>query len=86
MKKFYRRFLEVTARFTGKSIEERMKNGTLGFGEYIHLIARGLMMVFSLLVLGIVFGLIYFLIICPYGWLKEKVANGLNRVRVSVPK
>ena len=86
MKKLFRRFLEISAHITGKPIEKRMKDGTLGFGEYIYLIANGLMLVFSLLVLGVIFGLIYFLIIRPYGWLKKKVANGLNRVRVGVPE
>ena len=86
MKKYFRRFLEISARLTGKPIEQRMKDGTLGFGEYLSLIANGLMLVFSLLVLGIICGPIYFLIVRPYGWLKKKVAEGLNRVRVSVPK
>jgi hypothetical protein len=86
MKKLFRRFLEISARLTGKPIEQRVKDGTLGFGEYLSLITNGLMFAFSLLVVGIIFGPIYFLVIRPYGWLKKKVAEGLNRVRVSVPE
>lgn len=85
MKKFYCRFLEVTARFTGRPIEKRLKDGTLGLGEYIYLIAKGLKMIFFLIVVCVVIGMIE---LCSYiyGCLKEKVVNSLNRVRVSVPK
>ncbi len=78
MKKLFRRFLEISARLTGKPIEQRMKDGTLGFGEYLSLIANGLMLIFSLLVVGVIFGSIYFLIIRPYGWLKKKVVEGIE--------
>ncbi|MFH1759169.1 MAG: hypothetical protein ABH822_01250 [Patescibacteria group bacterium] len=86
MKKLLRRFLEISAHGTGKPIGTRVQDGTIGFGEYIHLIANGLMLVFSLLVLGVIFGPIYFLIVRPYEWTKKRIADDLNRIRVGVPK
>ena len=83
MKKYFRRFLEISARLTGTPIEKRMKDGTLGLGEYIHIIANGLILAF---VLGIIFAPVYFLVIRPCGWLKKGVADALNRIRVGIPE
>jgi hypothetical protein len=86
MKKLYRRFIEISAKLTGKNLEERAKDGTLGLGEYIHLVANGLMLLFSLSVVAIIFGLIYFLIVRPYKWTTKKIVDWTNSVRVNAPR
>ena len=86
MKRLYRRFIEISARITGKNLEERVKGGTLGLGEYIHLVSNGLMFLFSLLIVAIIFGPIYFLIVRPYKWTAKKVVDWTNSVRVNAPR
>ena len=82
MKKLFRGFLDISARLTGKPIEQRTKNGTIGFGEYFSMITNGLMFSFSLLVVGMLLGPIYFLAIRPFEWLKKR----LSSIRINVPE
>ena len=86
MKKLYRRFIEISARLTRIEIEERAKDGTLGLGEYFYLVANGFMFFFSLLIVAIIFGPIYFLIVRPYKWAARKVVNWTNEFRINVPR
>lgn len=85
LKKYFRKFLEISAESAGGSLDQRLVNGTLGPLEFLNLILSGLLLGLYLVVIGtpvlIGIAVVYFLIICPCRWVKNR-CKGVLRIPV----
>ena len=74
MKRLYRRFLELSAilSLSSEELKQRVREGTLGFGDYIYLVVYGIMFFFSWFMVVV----IYSLTVRPYKWAKKNIFDG----------